>query len=142
MPLPAGTAPASPASKEDSVCFPSTGSDAWSCLGETVRPGCTCCVIHLDSLPSEKGPFHRSEKDRDRRSCGREDFQERERINTPEEGGMSEWATWRGSAHQHCCHPDLRHHQMKDACLGLPKTANCREIASRAQVSKMHLAEH
>lgn len=38
--------------------------------------------------------------------------------------------------------PGLRNNQMKDACLGLPKTANCREIASRVQVSRMRLAEH
>lgn len=54
---------------------------------------------------------------------------------------MTEWATWRCSAHQPYCHPGLRNNQMKDACLGLPKTANCREIASRVQVSGMRLAE-
>lgn len=53
-------------------------------------------------------------------------MREREEINSTEEK-QDECDTCKHICHQQHCHYSLKKNEMKDPCLGLPKTANYRE---------------
>lgn len=138
--LPAGlTASLSLLNSKQDICSHNPGTDASGWLWENaLEPSCcdARCITHLNSLPVEKELFHPSAKRQSenqfanketRRNTPRKKFKEREGINSTEEK-QDECDTWKHIFHKQYCHCNPKNKQMKDSCLGLPKTANYREI--------------